>query len=78
MGAPHCTRSFDHQRETFSIAFDPPAALAGSVRRPVFSVVSASFRPFPSPQRMFSRGTFTLVKRINPFSSALRPMKRQR
>ena len=56
----------------------PPATLAGSVRRPVFSVMSASLRPLPSPQRMFSFGTRTFVKRITPFSIALSPMKRQR
>jgi hypothetical protein len=78
MGAPHCTRSRPQVRDTCSSALLPPATLAGSVRRPVLSVISASLSPFPSPQRMFSRGTFTLVKRITPFSIALSPMKRQR
>ena len=44
----------------------------------MFSVMSASLSPFPSPHRMFSRGTFTLVKRMTPFSIALSPMKRRR
>ena len=54
----------------------PPAtADAGRVRRPVLSVMSASLSPLPSPQSTFSTGTFTLVKRMMPFSMALRPMK---
>ena len=56
----------------------PPAQLAGSVRRPVFSVTSASFRPFPSPQMMFSLGTRTSLKPITPFSIAFSPMNRDR
>jgi hypothetical protein len=56
----------------------PYAALMGSVRRPVFSVISASFSPFPSPQITFSRGTRTLSKRITAFCSARSPMKWQR
>ena len=47
------------------------------VRRPVFSVISASLSPFPSPQRMFSAGTSTFSNFIQPFSSALSPMNRQ-
>ena len=78
IGWPHCTRSFAHLRAMRSIAFAAPAQPAGIVRRPVLSVTSASFNPFPSPQRMFSRGTFTLLKRITPFSIALSPMKRSR
>ena len=43
--------------------------------RPVLRVTSASLRPLPSPQSTFSAGTFTLVKRMIPFSIALSPMK---
>ena len=48
------------------------------MRRPVFSVMSASLSPLPSFQSRFSAGTRTFVKRMIPFSSALRPMKWQR
>ena len=48
------------------------------MRRPVFSVTSASFSPRPSAQSRFSFGTFTFVKRMTPFSIAFRPMKWQR
>ena len=41
---------------------------AGIVSRPVLSVMSASFRPLPSPQSRFSLGTRTLVKRSTAFS----------
>ena len=41
--------------------------------RPVLSVISASFSPLPSPQSRFSTGTFTLVKRMMPFSMRLEP-----
>ena len=44
----------------------------------MLSVTSASLSPFPSPQRMFSRGTRTLLKPMTPFSMALSPMKRHR
>ena len=44
----------------------------------MFSVTSASLRPFPSPQRTFSAGTFTSVKRMMPFSIAFSPMKWRR
>ena len=43
---------------------------SGSVRRPVLSVMSASFSPLPSPQSRFSFGTRTFVKRMTPFSIA--------
>ena len=54
---------------------DPATADAGSVRRPVLRVMSASLSPLPSPQSTLSTGTFTLVKRMMPFSIALSPMK---
>ena len=41
-------------------------------------VISASLRPLPSPQRMFSSGTFTLLNRMTPFSIAFSPMNRHR
>jgi hypothetical protein len=53
--------------------FAPYAAVVGSVRRPVLSVVSASLSPFPSPQSTFSRGTRTFVKRMTAFSMPLQP-----
>ena len=78
IGWPHCTRSLPHSRIIRSIAFDVPTAVAASVRRPVLSVISASFSPWPSAARMFSRGTRTFVKRITPFEIAFRPMNSQR
>ena len=75
IGWPHCTRSAAHRRAISSARFAPATADAGSVSRPVFSVMSASLRPLPSPQSTFSTGTFTSVKRMMPFSIALRPMK---
>ena len=75
IGAPHCFRSAAQVRAISSERLAPAAQDAGSVSRPVFSVTSASFRPLPSPQMMFSAGTFTFVKRIRPFSIALSPMK---
>ena len=44
-----------------------PAPAAGKVNRPVFSVIRANFRPKPSPQRMFSEGTVTLLNLMTPF-----------
>ena len=68
LGGPPARRSRAHR-------LAPATAEAGSVSRPVLSVTSASLRPLPSPQSMFSTGTFTLVKRMTPFSIALSPMK---
>ena len=78
MGSPHCTRSLPHVRQISTQRLPSTAQEAGSVRRPVFSVMSASFRPLPSPQRRFSFGTRTPWKRMTPFSIAFRPMKWQR
>jgi hypothetical protein len=50
---------------------------AGRVSRPVFSVVSAIFRPMPGVPMMFSAGTFTSVKRSRPFFKPFRPMNLQ-
>ena len=44
-GRPHCTRSLDHSRAIFRHHLPPPAHIAGSESRPVFSVVSAILRP---------------------------------
>src|SRR5205823_751457 len=38
----------------------------GSVRRPVFRVIRASFRPLPSPHSTFSFGTRTFLNEITP------------
>ena len=40
---------------------------AGTVRRPVLSVISASLRPKPSPHKMFSRGILTFSNLKRPF-----------
>ncbi len=78
MGWPHWTRSLPHRRQISRHRLANAAQEAGSVRRPVFRVTSASFKPRPSAHRRFSLGTRTLVKRITPFSIALSPMKWQR
>ena len=44
-GWPHWTRSADHSRAIFVASFAVPRQIAGSARRPVFSVVSAIFSP---------------------------------
>ncbi len=48
--------------------------IAGSESRPVLSVVSAIFRPRPSPPITFSAGTNTSWKRVTLFSRPRRPM----
>ncbi len=73
-GRPHWTRLPAQSR---SIAREPLPAMvqkAGRARRPVLRVMSASFRPLPSPHRRFSRGTFTSVKRRTPLDRPRRPM----
>ena len=59
IGWPHCLRSADHSRAIFSEYFVADRQIAGSDRRPVLSVVSAIFRPLPSPPMTFSLGTKT-------------------
>ena len=71
--APHCTRSFAHSCAISSMRRPPAAQPAGIVRRPVFSVISASFRPSPSPQRRFSFGMKTSLKRISDVADAAQP-----
>ena len=54
MGAPHCMRSFAHAREISRQRFASPTHAAGSVNRPVSSVVSATRKPLPSASKIFS------------------------
>ena len=51
---PHCTRSLPHSRAIFTAHLAAPAQMAGSESRPVLSVVSAIFRPWPSRPIRFS------------------------
>ena len=66
MGRPHCTRSLDQRREISRQRFPAATDEMGSVRRPVFSVIRASFRPLPSPHSTFSRGTRTFLNDMTP------------
>src|SRR5208282_5714419 len=66
MGTPHCTRSLAHFRARARHRLDRPAQAAGIVKRPVFSVLSATRKPLPSDSRIFSRGTRTLVNCTTP------------
>ena len=77
-GRPHCTRSAAHSRAMFSATLALPTQMLGMERRPSLSVVSAIFRPLPSPPTRFSAGTRTFVKRIWALLIAFRPMNRQR
>jgi hypothetical protein len=52
-------RSAAHSREIFSAYFVVAAQIAGSDRRPVFSVARAIFRPLPIPPTTASFGTKT-------------------
>ena len=74
IGRPHCRRSAAHSRAIFSACFVVAAQIAGSDRRPVFSVARAIFRPLPSPPMTFSAGTRTSSKRVTEFSIPRRPM----
>ena len=49
----------------------PPTQFAGSVRRPVLSVVNATRRPLPSAAMMFLFGTLTLSNEMTALASAL-------
>ena len=73
-GRPHCTRSADHSRAIFSASFPAAAQLAGSDSRPVFSVVRAIFRPWPSLPIRLVAGTTTSWNLVSPFSRPRRPM----
>ena len=66
IGRPHCTRSAAQRRAISRQRFPAATEEIGNVSRPVFSVMSASFNPLPSPHSTFSLGTRTLVKRITP------------
>ncbi len=74
MRRPHWTRSPPHSRAILAAHLAAPAQLAGSERRPVFSVVSAIFRPCPSRPMRLSAGTRTWWNRVTPFSMPRRPM----
>ncbi len=74
IGTPHWTRSLDHSRTIFKESFPDDPHIAGSDRRPVFSVVSATLSPCPSPAMMFSAGTRTSLKLVTPFSIPRSPM----
>src|SRR6266487_3810776 len=66
IGRPHCTRSAAQRRETSRQRLPAATDEMGSVRRPVFSVIRASFNPLPSPHRTLSRGTRTFLNEITP------------
>ena len=70
---PHWTRAADHSRATFSDHLLAPTQEAGSDRRPVLSVVRATFRPRPSLPMIWSAGTNTSWKRVTLFSRPRRP-----
>ena len=55
-------RSPAHFLEISRSRFETPTHAAGKVSRPVFKVVSATLRPAPSFEIMFSRGTRTSLK----------------
>ena len=74
-GRPHWTRAAAHCRATPSAHFPAPTQLAASESRPVFSVVSAIFRPWPSRPMTFSVGTNTWWNRVTLFSSPRSPRK---
>ena len=71
---PHCTRSLLHSLAIFTAHFAFPAQMAGSESRPVLSVVSAIFRPWPSRPIRFAAGTRTWWNLVTPFSMPRRPM----
>ena len=73
-GRPHCTRSRDHSLAIFSASLPVAAQLAGSASLPVFSVVKAIFRPWPSAPTRFPAGTRTWSNLVTPFSRPRRPM----
>ena len=73
-GWPHWTRSAANSRATLVAHFDTPTQMAGSARRPVFSVVRAIFRPWPSLPIRFSFGTKTSSSSVCEFSMPRRPM----
>ena len=71
---PHCSRSLLHSRPIFVAHLAVPTQIAGSARRPVFSVLSAIFSPSPSRPIRFSSGTNTFSSRVTEFSIPRRPM----
>ncbi len=75
---PHCTRSLPHSRAILTAHFALPAHVAGSDRRPVFSVVRAIFSPSPSRPIRFLAGTLTWENSVTPFSMPRNPMNELR
>ena len=73
-GWPHWTRSAAHSRAILVAHLALPTQIAGSARRPVFSVERAIFRPWPSLPIRFSFGTKTSSSRVTEFSMPRRPM----
>src|SRR5215467_1482099 len=73
-GRPHCTHSRDHSLAIFVATFPAATQLAGSDSRPVFSVVRAIFRPWPSLPIRLVAGTTTSWNLVSPFSRPRRPM----
>ena len=75
---PHWTRALPHSRAIFTAHLAPPAQVAGSESRPVLSVVSAIFRPWPSRPIRFLAGTRTWENSVTPFSMPRSPMNELR
>src|SRR5271165_4279419 len=74
IGRPHCTRSRDQSLAIFSASLPVAAQLAGSASLPVFSVVKAIFRPWPSSPMRLAAGIRTWWNLVTPFSRPRRPM----
>ena len=71
---PHCTRSPANSRAILVDHLPAATQIAGSARRPVFSVDRAIFSPSPSLPIRFSLGTNTFSSRVTEFSIPRRPM----
>ena len=74
-GRPHWVRALDHSRAIFRLQRPVATQSAGRESRPVLSVVSAIFRPWPSRPSRLAAGTLTWWNRVTPFSMPRRPMK---
>ena len=74
-GWPHWVRALDHSRAIFRLQRPDATHSAGMESRPVFSVVSAIFRPWPSRPSRLAAGTRTWWNRVTPFSMPRSPMK---
>ena len=64
---PHWFRLLHQSRAINNDFLAIAVQAAGTVRRPVFNVINASFKPCPRPQIIFSFGTLTSVNFIKPF-----------